>query len=279
MQKILLAINAANPSKQAIEFACYIGLLTKSTITGIFLENLVAEKAPVVKVGQGASYMDWEIDERSPEFLKKQAVIEQNIKMFYEFCDRKSVRSSVHRARGVPSREIIEESRYADLVILDAATSFNKIYEGSPTDFVKDVLKDTECPVVVAPGSFEGIDEIVFTFDGSRSSAFAIKQFTKLFPELSEIKAVVLHVSKDGSWDEEEKRKLHEWLRVHYSSIGFQLMEGSTDDQLFDYLYKRKTCFIVIGAYGRSAWSRLFRHSEADFLINLMTQPIFISHY
>ncbi|RYG40008.1 MAG: universal stress protein, partial [Chitinophagaceae bacterium] len=207
MQKILLAINAVSPDSQSIDFACYIGRLTKSVITGVFLENLVADEKPVVKTGEGLPYMDWDLDEHSPEYQKKNALIEKSIEMFNDCCDRKSVRSAVHRAAGVPSREIIEESRYADLIIVDSATSFNKTYEGRPTEFVKDVLKDAECPVLVAPGSFEAIDEIVFTFDGSRSSAFAIRQFTSLFPELGEVKAVVLHVSKDGIWREAEQQR------------------------------------------------------------------------
>lgn len=279
MKKILLALNATNPDSQAIDFACYIGRLTKSIITGVFLENLVADETPVVKTTQGMPYMDWDIDEQSPSFKQKKALIEKNIEMFADCCERKGVRSSIHRSAGVPSREIIAESRYADLIIVDAATSFNKVYEGRPTDFVKDVLKESECPVLVAPGSFEGVDEVVFTFDGSRSSAFAIRQFTNLFPELNDKKVVVLHVSKDGVWEETEKHKFLDWMKNHYSSIGFQQMTGDTDDRLFDYLFKRKNSFIVMGAYGRGALSRFFHHSQADFLINIMTQPIFISHF
>ncbi|PZR25561.1 MAG: hypothetical protein DI535_17905 [Citrobacter freundii] len=279
MQKILLAINATDPDTQSIDFACYIGRLTKSIITGVFLENLVADETPVIRGTRGAPYLDWDLDEHSPEYLKKKALIEKNIEMFGDCCERKSVRSSVHRAAGVPSKEMIAESRYADLIIVDSATSFNKAYEGRPTDFVKDVLKGSECPVLIAPGSFEGIDEIVFTFDGSRSSAFAIRQFTNLFPELNDEKVVVLHISKEGSWEGIEREKFLEWMKMHYSSVGFHIMAGNTDDRLFDYLFKRKNCFIVMGAYGRSALSNFFRHSEADFVINLMTQPIFISHY
>ena len=46
MEKILLAIDAYNPDKNAIEFACYLGRLTKSKITGIFLENVTAGQSP-----------------------------------------------------------------------------------------------------------------------------------------------------------------------------------------------------------------------------------------
>jgi nucleotide-binding universal stress UspA family protein len=278
MKKILLAINAANPDSQSIDFACYIGRLTRSIVTGVFLENLVADESPVLKGTQGVPYLDWDIDENSPAYIQKKALIDKNVESFKDCCERKGVRSSHHMAEGTPASEMIAESRYADLIIIDSATSFNKAYEGRPTDFVKTVLKDAECPVLIAPASFEGIDEIVFTFDGSRSAAFAIRQFTNLFPELGETKAVVLHVSKDGEWHDGDKQKFLEWMKMHYSLIGFHVMEGNTDDRLFDYLFKRKNSFIVMGAYGRGALSRFFHHSQADLLINVMTQPIFVSH-
>ena len=47
MERILLAIDAVNPDKGALEFACYLGKLTKSKITGVFLENMVARDQPV----------------------------------------------------------------------------------------------------------------------------------------------------------------------------------------------------------------------------------------
>lgn len=278
MKKILLAINATDPDHQSIDFACYIGRLTKSIITGVFLENLMADESPVVKNADGVPYIDWNIDETSAAYKQKKALIDKNIELFKDCCERKAVRSASHIVSGIPSNEMIAESRYADLIILDSATSFNRVYEGRPTEFVKAVLKDAECPVLIAPASFEGIDEVIFTFDGSRSASFAIRQFTNLFPELGEKKAIVLHISKDGVWDNVDKQKFLEWMKMHYSAIGFQLLEGNTDDRLFDYLFKRKNSFIVMGAYGRSALSRFFHPSQADLLINVMTQPIFITH-
>ena len=44
MRKILVAINAANPDKNSLEFAGYLGRLTNSKITGVFLENLAYEE-------------------------------------------------------------------------------------------------------------------------------------------------------------------------------------------------------------------------------------------
>jgi nucleotide-binding universal stress UspA family protein len=279
MEKILLVIDAKNLDMNALDFACFIGRLTHSKITGVFLENLVAHEKPVFKQYQSSSYLDWEIDTTTPEYKDKQSSTETNIAFFKEACEKRGVRSCIHRDRGLPSSEVIEESRYADLIIADAATSFNKRFEGTPTEFLKDILKNAECPVIIAPETFEGIDEIIFTYNGSKSSAFAMKQFTYLFPELCDKRAIVLQVNDEGTWADPNKYNVKEWMQNHYSAIGFEVLEGDTEDKLFDYLFKRKNIFLVMGAYGRSAVSRFFKHSHADLLINTVTQPIFIAHY
>ncbi len=279
MQKILLAIDGMNLDMTALDFACYLGRLSDSKITGVFLENLVAEEKPVLKSMQGVKYLDWDIDEDSEEYLAKQKIIEKNISFFKEACENRSARHEIHHDKGLPEREIITESRFADLLVIDASTSFNKRYEGSPTQFVKDILKEAECPVIIAPETFAGIDEVVFTFNGSKSSVFAMKQFTYLFPRLNDKKVTVLQVNEKGEWNNEDKYHFEEWLKDHYPSIHFDVLKGDTDTQLLGYLLRRKNVFIVMGAYGRTALSQFFHHSRADILIKTIVQPIFISHY
>ena len=42
MEKILLAIDGYNLNHQALDFACYLAGMEHASITGVFLENLVA---------------------------------------------------------------------------------------------------------------------------------------------------------------------------------------------------------------------------------------------
>ena len=86
MEKILLAVDAINPDKNTLEFACYLGRLTKSKVTGVFLENLVAEERPVFKQMHGMAYVDQEVDEKSAEHKDKIELIEKNISFFKEGC-------------------------------------------------------------------------------------------------------------------------------------------------------------------------------------------------
>lgn len=276
--KILLGIDAINPDRNALDFACYLGRLTKSKVTGVFLENLEAEERPVVKQMQGLTYLDWIVDENSGEHISKGKLVEKNIASFKESCLRRGVTCNLHRDRGVPIYEMVDESRFADLIIIDSETSFNKTYEGIPTEFVKDILRKAECAVVVAPDSFEAIDEIVFTYDGSASSVFAIKQFTYLFPELSNTRASILQINSKGEWHNREKYKLKEWLKEHYKDFQFEVYQGKSSASLFDYVFSRKNIFLVMGAYSRNTLSQFFKHSGADQLMRTMSQPIFIAH-
>jgi nucleotide-binding universal stress UspA family protein len=278
MEKILLAIDAINLNKNSLEFACYLAQLTKSKVTGVFLENLVSEERPILKQVHGMAYMDWVVDEKSDEHSATLELIEKNISFFKEGCINRGVNYSLHRDRGVPARELIEESRFADIVVVDAETSFNKRYEGIPTEFVRDVLKKAECPVIIAPGSFEAIDEIIFTYNGSSSSVFAIKQFTYLFPQLHNKKVSILQVNDAGEWKDPDKYKFKEWLKEHYTDLHFEALKGDTDSKLFDCLLNREDVFLVMGAYGRNALSQFFKRSHADLLIKTGTQPIFIAH-
>jgi len=278
MEKILLAIDAITPNKNSLEFACYLARLTKSKVTGVFLENLEAEERPVLKHIKGMAYVDWEVNEQSEEHQAKMQIVEKNISLFKEGCTARGVNYSLHRDRGVPAHDLITESRYADILVVDAATSFSKRYDGTPSEFVRDILKKAECPVVIAPESFDAIDEIIFTYNGSASSLFAIKQFTYLFPQLNNKKVSIIQVNEEGEWHDPDKYKFKEWLKEHYADLHFEAQKGNPDTIFFDYLFKRKNMFLVMGAYGRNALSQFFKASHADMLIKTVSRPIFIAH-
>lgn len=278
MEKILVAIDAFNPDKNAIEFACYLGRLTKSKITGVFLENVTANQKVVLQNGNEIPYAHQDADDYWVQTLARIERIEKSIRFFRQKCAEEEVLCRVHRDRGFPATELIEESRFADLIVIDAKFSMNEHYEGSPTDFVSDILKNAECPVVLAPEDFDGINEIVVAYNGSASSVFALKQFAYLFPQLCDRKTTAVQVNDTGRWQEEGKYNFSEWLRLHYRNVHFEAVTGEIDKALFDYLVKRKGVFLVMGAYGRNALSQFIKHSRAEFLIKTLTHPIFITH-
>lgn len=254
-------MDALNLNMNAIDFACYVAKLTRSRLTGVFLEGLIEER-PLVPAGEDGK-----------------AVVESNIHRFREACVCRETLSLIHRDRGVPLSEIIGESRFADLVIIDPETAFNRKDATIPGRFVKDVLRDAECPVLIAPYSFEAVEEIVFAYDGSSPAVFAMRQFAHLFPGLRKTPVVVLSVRNDELPALEEQFKVKEWLRAHYDDLRFEVRHGGgASDQLFAQLIERKNAIVVTGAFGRSEVSTFFRPSVAGLLVRTVNLPLFIAH-
>jgi hypothetical protein len=278
MQRILIALDAREINLNSLDFACYISRLTKSKITGVFLENLVAENKLLIKDGYDATYLNWGPDEADPDYQNKMALLRENIAVFQDYCAKKESPCEVLCKKGTPARELIRESRFADLLITDSKTCFTKKFKGSPTTFEKDILKFAECPVIIAPDRFSRIDEIIFCYDGSRSSFFSIRQFDYIFPEIMQKNVILLGVNFKDEADLPEVENLKEWFLSRNTHLHFEFGQGKPGDELFHYLVQKENAIVIIGAYGRSSLSRLFRRTTANQLLKSANLAIFITH-
>lgn len=126
-------------------------------------------------------------------------------------------------------------------------------------------------PWIIAPENFDRIDEIVFAYNGSASSVFAIKQFTYLFPDLYNKTANIVRVNHEAEWENPDKLHLKEWLSDHYRGLNFVAIRDHVDNGLFSYMLEKKNTFLVMGAYSRNFISMFFRSSRADKLVRMIS--------
>ena len=273
MEKILLAMDGYKQNTYAIDFACYLAKLTHSRLTGVFLEGTPEGGNPGITRLEEAET----VAEVSKEAFAADPV-SQHVHQFREACLCREVPARVHRDRGVPVSDILLESRFSDLIVVDPETSFRNMEKAFPGRFIRDVLLAAECPILVSPYSFDSLDEVVFAYNGTSSSVFAIKQFTYLFPEFKHKKAVVVNVRNGEESAIQEQFKMKEWLSAHYESVDFVLLKGDASDELFGYLLERKNAIVVLGAYGRGILSRFLKPSHASLLMRTINLPIFIAH-
>ena len=278
MKKILLAIDGLKINLKTLDFACHIGSLIKSNLTAVFLENLVAENKLLVKEGYDATYLNWGVDEGTPAHQAKMDLIQKNIKIFKDYCANRKIPYDVLCEEGTPAMEIIRESRFADLLIADAEICFDEKYKGGPTGFEREILKAAECPVIIAPERFNRIDEIIFCYDGGRSAIYSMKQFDYIFPELRQTKTILIEVTKANKAYVTQIEKVKEWLCQRYDHINVEILHGKTKNELFQYLLQRDNAIFVMGAYGRSSLSRLFKRTAAEKVLRTTNLPVFITH-
>jgi hypothetical protein len=263
MEKILLAMDGYKQNTYAVDFACYLARLTHSRLTGVFLEGTPERGVPGMQ--------------RVEEPLTADPVL-QHVRRFREACMCREVPARVHRDRGIPVGDILLESRFADVIVVDPETSFQNVNKSFPDRFIRDILLAAECPVVVSPYQFEALNEVIFAYDGTSSSVYAIKQFTYLFPEFKQKRVVVVNVRNDEDSAIEEQYKMKEWLSAHYDEVELAVLKGGASDELFGFLLERKDAIVVLGAYGRGILSRFLKPSHASLLLRTINLPIFIAH-
>ena len=273
MQRIVVATHGESGSPHALDFACYLGRLTNSKISGFLLEEQSSNKNPDLNRKPGSAPVEERDVATSTSIQSDVQTNEQHIALFKNACENRGVSYTIRGVKNDATNVLIRESRYADVIVAEFEGCHSKAEH-----FIKELLEGAECPVIIAPESFEGIDEVVFTYNGSRSSIHAIKQFCYLFPQLDDKKVTVIEVDEEGIGSPEEKDKFRDWISSHYTSIEYRVLKGDVESALFAALLRRKNVFIVMGAYGRGRVSRFFKHSRADLLVKALTQAIFIAH-
>lgn len=276
---IFLAFNALNPDKDSSEFAFYLARLSRSKVYGIFLDGSQVDYHAILENKESLIGNASQDNHQSIVHYSKQEQIKTNIHLFKESCISNEVCSDIYLDRALKLTELITSSSFADFIVVDAALSLGSGSSGAPSETVREILNRTACPVIISPLSFERIDELIFTYNGSESSLFAIKQFTYLFPEYFDKKVNVIHVNKSGTWPQKDQGKFREWLKNHYLDVNFLALEGNTEHELMSFLLRKKHVFIVMGAYSRNSISQFFNESTAEVLIKTLTQAIFIAHH
>lgn len=278
MKNIRLVIDAGHLSTDHIQFACYIASLTQSRLTAIFMQNAPYRQIPEMKMAFGAPFTETITLKDLPDFKESQQLLQENQATFRAICERQGVHASVHENPCEPLEQILAESRFADLMIVGSDLSFEGSDEKKPSPFLQDVLCSIECPVIIAPATFEGVEQIVFAYDGNAAAAHAIKQFSYLLPELEDTRLTIVQVIGEGEPDEANSGKLARLISSHYSNAHFEKLHGRPGPELYAYLMNKKKTLVVMGSYGRGAFSNLLTPSTADALIRSLNLPLFIAH-
>lgn len=271
MKRIVLALNPGNINKVAIDFGCYLSNMAKSKVTGAFVDRLSEEE-------QYAIHRD---GEKKPPESGTGEIRHKDLHLvrshFSEACICRDASYALHTEPAITPERLIAETRFCDVLILDPALSQGHEIEAAPSAWARHILLQSECPVILAPESFNGITDIIFTYDGSAASVKAIKQFTYLFPEFSRYTTTILEINAGKSTLADEAM-LREWFRGHYDHVEHVILQGDLVGQLITYLLPRNNAFVVMGAYGRNFFSRLIKGSTAEPLSGTIINPIFIAH-
>jgi hypothetical protein len=203
-----------------------------------------------------------------------------SVEDFEKLCQHNGLKFNIHHDHKTALLELKHESVYADLLIIDAAETLTHYPEALPTRFIRDLLTDVQCPVLVVPPLYEPLQKIILLYDGEPSSVHALKMFSYLLPQLKHLDTEIISVKPAGSsMHLPDSRLIKEFTKWHYPKATFMVIEGLAEDEIIAQLQQTKeNPLVILGAYKRGMLSRWFKESLADTLMKELKIPLFIAH-
>lgn len=277
MKKITAAFDGLKFSKSTRDYAIYLSKQTSTHLVGAFMDDSTYSSYKIYDliVNQGVSA------ERLKAFEEKDAATRNAAaETFEKSCQQAKLEYSIHHNRNFAIQALKHESIYTDLLVIDSKETFAHHKEELPTRFIRDLLSDTQCPVLLVPQKYSPVKKIILLYDGEPSSVHAIKMFSYLLPELKHLDTEVISVNSTGtSLHLPDNKLMKEFMKRHYPKAKYTVLKGIAEDTIVNHLKKQQeNTLIVLGAYRRSTVSRWFRESMADVLMKETKLPLFIAH-
>ncbi len=277
MKKFVAVFDGYKMSKSTLDYAIQLTQATGAHLVGVFLDEFIYRTYSVSKVYRTYEKPEAVIKELDEKDKKKR---DAAVLQFQKAGEKAKINFSIHRDKNIAIQELKHESMFADLIMINEYETFTKFKEEPPTRFLKDLLGDVQCPVLVVPAAFKPIDKIVLLYDGGPSALYAVKMFSYLFGNLQHLPIEVYTVNDSATNLRLPDNKLmREFIKRHFPKATYTVAKGNAEDQIKGYLRNHKENeLVVLGAYRRSELSRWFKASMADILMKELDTPLFIAH-
>lgn len=275
-KKILAAIDGLKYSESTSQYATYLAKQMQGHLVGVLMEDptYTSYKIYDLVVNEGVS------EKRLKKFEEKDKALRSIAgKNLEEACRKAGIEYSIHHDKNYALQELVYESIYADLMVIDAKENLSHYNEKIPTRFIRDLLIDVQCPVLVVPKKYKPVEKIILLYDAEPSSVHAIKMFSYLLPQLKQLSVEVISVNPSKTTLHLTDNKLmKEFMKRHYPKAKYIVTKGKAEDEIVKHLKQEQNAIVVLGAYRRGAVSRWFRESMADVLMKEVELPLFIAH-
>lgn len=272
MKKILLPLEGTSYHRDLLDFAAALNERAKIMLTTTLLPD-----ADYAELWTGSGGVEEPVYIAPPENSDK--VVANHCSRVKRYCEEHSIVCRVHEDRyDFALAALHRETRFADLLLLSSRHFFEAIDDRQPNAYMREILHHTECPVLLLPEKPALPGEIIFAYDGTASSVYAIRQFAYLFPEFNRLRTTLVCVSDNEQACIPEEAMIREWCEQHFKHFRALRLHMRTDLFYDTWLGMMQQPWLVSGAFGRSDWSRLFHHSFINRLIRTHGVPLFVAH-
>lgn len=276
MKKIAAVFDGLRFSESTLQYTITLAKRDGAHITGLFLDDFTYNSFNMYRlIRDGATpeeIADFEIRDK----IKRDTAGRH----FEATCQKAGLSCNVHHDKNVAIQDVLHESIYADLMIVGTHETFVQDEQSPPTRFIRDLLAEVQCPVLLVPLEYTDIQKTVFLYDGEPSSVHAIKMAGYLIPWMKTLQVEILSINDRNTGNHlDDNHLIKEYTKRHFPDTIFKVMQGQPENEIVNHLnLQPANTLVVLGAYQRSTVSRWFHTSLADVLMEKLKLPLFIAH-
>ncbi len=272
MKKVLIVFDGGHTSVGALDFAKQLNEKEPILLTGLFLPSIDYTDVMLFYAGGMAGPLYIPTVDTDPQAISK------NVLRFKEFCVKHGIEHRIHEQVFDKVLKVIrEETRYADMVLLDGKLFYSNLGEITQREYLENTLYRAECPVLVLPENYTPPQNIVISFDGSESSVFAMKQFTYLLPQFCDLPALLVYASPDDTHIP-GIGIMEELAARHFKDLTIFRLEADAKKYFNTWMMDRGNSLIITGGYHNGGLAQMFRKHFVEDVIKDHKLPVFIAH-
>lgn len=277
MKKITAAFDGLKYAESTRDYALNLAKQTNTHLVGVFLDDPTYTSYKVYDLisKEGVSEERLKKKEEKDKLLRAEAAAD-----FEQACKQAGLQFTLHHDRKIAIHDLVHETIYSDLMVINAKETLTHYPENLPTRFIRELLSESQCPVLLVPDKYKPIQKIILLYDGEPSSVHAIKMFSYLLPVMKHLDVEVIAVNPvNSSLHLPDNKLMKEFMKRHYPKVKYTILKGWAEDEIIRHLHQiSDNVLVVMGAYQRSTVSRWFRESMADILMKEVKFPLFIAH-
>jgi len=265
MKKIIVLFNGINAPWHITTFAINIAKQTNAEIYALFLKDERRNYSYPSDMESVETNVSAEKERDENEELKR-----KNAALFKTFCDDAQVACNFEKE--ISLKQLVDFSSDADIIVINSHDDLQRYS-------LKDILAELKCPVCLISVNATEIRKSILLYDGSRQALHAITAYSRLFPKLCGEKTYLVTINPKEKITEAAMMATMEKLQKKFSNLKMVSLSGNLEETLIEFLDENtENSMVVMGAYGRSAISRLFKPSLSNVILEQSRTSLFIAH-
>lgn len=268
MREVLLRYPNYSLPKHVMDCALQLGKVQDVMLHGVFANSLTSMNRKTYPFPNEIDMLDTDFTKQINE--EESCGLEASlVKVLEDYCTSAGVQVKFWKINERHLDALTDSIELVDLTVLS---------EGTEADMfsLKHFLTSARCPVVLFLPGYQKFEKTIFAYDDQHPGMHSFKMFSYVLPAFRHLTTVSVSVVPSNVVDIEYQEEVTSWFQHHNPQAGLEIIHFIVNETLPQFIDRYSAAFVVMGAYGRSSLSLLFKKSMATVVMNQTPPTDFI---